>query len=128
MKELNTELIGHFECICHDRDHMIKAYHWHWIDDKDIHEIDFDFVINYGDWEANKDCYTDISWIKEHIYDAFNFFRRINCRIKIALRILVIGHIPYNGEWIANERSFDEMRKWINQTNEIIKKQNGRLA
>ena len=127
MKEQEENKIGYFECACHDRDHLIIANHWHWEDDKDIHEIDFEFVIKYGDWEANKDCYTDISWIREHVLDVFNFFRRIKWRIKTALRILVIGHITYHGEWMADENNFSEMRKWINQTHKIIKKQNGRL-
>jgi len=28
---------------------------------------------------------------------------------------------------MADENNFSEMRKWINQTHKIIKKQNGRL-
>jgi len=127
--ESKENKIGHFDCACHDRDHMIKVSHFNWGpgDEHNIQEIDFNFVIHHTCWEANKNGYTTESRIQEKARDFLNFFRRIWWRIRKSAEILTTGSIKLEGNWSATEESFAGLRKWMNKTAKIIKQENGRV-
>lgn len=48
-------------------------------------------------------------------------------RIKVATKVLFIGHIEYEGSWMADQRGFDGLRKWMNKIDKLIKQNNGKI-
>jgi len=92
----------YFECDCHDGDHVIRATHLKVTGKKDdvfVDEITLKFCVRTGDWErvygTNK--------LK-------NFYRRVEWRIKTAVRILFIGHFELYDEWIPERRYAEQIR------------------
>jgi len=121
--------IGHFECACHDRDHMIRVSHYNWgPDDKYNHEIDFNFVVYKNCWEANENYYGDDNIVKEKLLDFTNFFRRIRWRISKAWEILLTGSLRFESDWSATPEGFEGLRKWMNKTTKLIKQEDGRIV
>lgn len=123
--DIEENKLGSFECACRERDHVIRASHWVW--DKNIHEVDLNFVVHKNCWEANEDYYGDDNILKEKWLDFTNFFRRIKWRISKALEILLTGSLRFESDWLATKEGLDGLVKWLSLTKSIIKKQDGRL-
>ncbi len=121
--------IGHFECACRERDHLIRVSHFNWgPQDKYSHDVDFNFVVHKNCWEANHDYYGDHYWLREKLLDFINFFRRIGWRISKAWEILLTGSLRFEHDWVATDEGFEGLRKWMNKTAKIIKQENGKIV
>jgi|APSaa5957512535_1039671.scaffolds.fasta_scaffold01668_27 hypothetical protein len=130
IKDIRENTLGSFECACHERDHVIKAHHWNWGSEghnKKIHEVDFTFIMYTSCWEANEDYYGKDNWVKEKWLDFTNFFRRIKWRINKASKLLFTGSMRFEGDWMATEEGFEDLRKWMNKTAKLLKKDNGKI-
>jgi hypothetical protein len=131
MKDIKENKTSRIECACNDRNHTIVAHHWVDIisdNNKEIyHEVDFDFVLLYGDWKANKDYYGDDNIVKETWLDFTNIFRRIWWRVKMSVKLLSTGNVRIEDDWMASQEGFDKLRKWMNQTDKLIKRAGGKI-